>query len=147
MSIPENSKHYCKILRIESKNKYSDYERVYCKILKEYVYFNSIGFRHLIYKRDGTPRTFKEQIYKLTLLPLVIPVIKNADVILEIRNISFKYGSSSKRKTKQATTYALSAFVGKNRSVDTRVILLRVGNGKLVFYSVMRNSKQKTPRC
>ncbi len=67
---------YKKLLE-ERRTWYKNIGKVYCPILKEYIIFNSRGFNHLIYP-NGKWRPKKEQMYKLGLLPLVIPVIKNS---------------------------------------------------------------------
>lgn len=129
----------CNLLMSAQKVFYDSIEKVYCPILKEDVIFNSDGFRHLLYESNGKPRTVSEKIYKLTLLPLVIPVIKNAIGVDEERNIDIKYGRKINSKTKKGTAYALVAKVGRKDPVSVRVILIKVGDGKLTFRSVMKH--------
>ena len=71
--------NYKKLLE-ERRIWYTSIKKVYCPILKEYIVFNSKGFHHLIYP-NGKRRPQKEQMYKLGLLPLIIPVIKNSTKI------------------------------------------------------------------
>ena len=111
---------------------------IYCPLLKEDVFFNSDGLHHLRYHTDGTARTVSESIYKLTLFPLVIPVIKNAPSIAEKRIVRIKTGRKKSAHQKNGEMYALVAEVGK-KPIAIRVILMRIGNGKLVFRSVMKN--------
>ena len=75
-------KNYKALLK-KRREWYKKIGRVYCPILEEDVIFNSKGFHHLIYP-GGKMRPIKEQMYKLGLLPLVIPVIKNAKKNREI---------------------------------------------------------------
>lgn len=133
---------YKKLLE-ERRTWYKSIKKVYCPILKECVIFTSKGFNHLIYP-NGKWRPKKEQMYKLGLLPLVIPVIKNAKKI-------YKYEKCFvKDLGKEAEFWALQEVVGKKNNL-TKVILRRVGTGNITFLSVMKkqdkknqNQKQKT---
>ena len=133
---------YKKLLE-ERRTWYKKIKKVYCPILKECVMFTSKGFHHLIYP-SGKWRPVKEQMYKLGLLPLIIPVIKNAKTI-------YKYEKcSNKVLDKEVEFWTLKEIVGKRKAV-TKVILKRVGTGNITFLSVMKkrdkknqNQKQKT---
>jgi len=103
------------------------------------IVFNSIGFRHLTIKPDGTVRNVKESIYKLTLFPLAIPTIKNTSEIVDQRNVTIPVGRGKRKKYKEGKTYALTAYVGKRNPVMVRVIILRIGDGNYNFYSIMKN--------
>jgi hypothetical protein len=103
-----------------------------------YVKFNSIGFRHLQYKSDGTRRNSKEIIYKLNLLPLVVFVVKNSIGISEERMIHIRMSRKRNSLYKKGIAYALTARVGKNKSISVKVIILKIGNGNHFFYSVMK---------
>jgi hypothetical protein len=129
---------YHSVLKKRMKDIYSTYNKVFCTTLNTYIYFNSIGFRHLIYKPDGTPRKINESIYKLTLVPLIIPTIKRATNIIDEREISMYYGRKKNSKIKKAKTYAITAVVGKNKA-KVRVIILKIGNGNHIFYSIMKD--------
>jgi hypothetical protein len=107
--------------------------------LKEDVIFNARGYHHLLYNSDGTARDVREIIYKLTLLPLARPVIQNATGVAEERNVKIRDGRKKSSKIKDAKTYALTANVGRKNPVDVRVILIKIGNGKLMFRSIMRD--------
>lgn len=80
--------NYKKLLE-ERRIQYKNIGKVYCPILKEYIVFNSKGFYHLTYP-SGKMRPIKEQMYKLGLLPLVIPVIKNAKKVYKYKKIFVK---------------------------------------------------------
>ena len=107
-------------------------------MLGSYVNFNSIGFRHLQYKSGGARRNSKEIIYKLKLLPLVAPVVKNATHIFEERIVYVKMSRKKNSSYQKAIAYALTAKVGKNKSINVKVIILKIGNGNYFFYSVMK---------
>jgi hypothetical protein len=132
-----HEKEYCGTLKNSMKELYGSYDKVFCPILNKNITFNSIGFRHLIYKPDGTARNTKEVIYKLTLLPLAIPTIKNSVNIIDERDVKIKYNRKKNGKIKKGKTYAISAVVGKNR-IKVRVIILILDNSKPIFYSIMK---------
>lgn len=125
---------YKKLLE-ERRNWYKSIKKVYCPILKECVIFNSKGFNHLIYP-NGKWRPKKEQMYKLGLLPLVIPVIKNARTIYQYKKFFVK------DLGKEAEFWILKEIVGK-RKTETKVILRRVGTGNITFLSVMKKREKK----
>ena len=122
----ENSK-YRELLK-ERRKWYKKIGKVYCPILKEYVIFNSKGFYHLRYS-SGRERTIKEQMYKVGLLPLVIPVIKNVEKIEEYRK--------ELSNGKEVEYWILKEVVGSQNTM-TKVILRRIGTGNITFYSVMK---------
>lgn len=133
------SKSNLSVLKNKIKSLYKTIDKIHCPILDVEVVFNSIGFRHLIYKSDGTPRKSKEVFYKLNLFPLAIPVIKNAISVLDERDIVMRTRRKKSSLKKKAKTFALVARVGRRRTFDVRVIILKVGNGKHIFYSIMKN--------
>lgn len=137
-AIPEEIKH-CHTLKTSTRETYNAVGDVICPILKEKVIFNSIGWRHLIYKPDGTARKVRGVIYKLTLFPLAIPTIKNAVGISDERDVTVKYGRGKNAKKKKGKTYALVAKVGRKNPVNVRVVLLKIGSGDYIFYSIMKD--------
>lgn len=104
---------------------------VFCQLLQNMVNFNSKGFYHLRYNGAGHKRSNKEQIYRLSLLPLAIPVIKNASMISSYEERYIK------KENKYAKFWALKADVGKYNSSVT-VILRKIGDGERTFYSIMK---------
>lgn len=128
---------YCNILATNTRDIYDRTDTIFCPCLNENITFNAKGFHHLLYEPIGTPRDVKERIHKLILFPLAIPVIKNAKKIEEERVMILPNRKKSVAPKKAKYT-ALVAMVGKNRNVKVKVILLKVGNGKLIFWSIMR---------
>ena len=103
--------------------------------MKQDVFFTSKGFHHLIYP-GGKMRPIKEQMYKLGLLPLAIPVIKNAKKIYEYDK------SFVKDLGREAEFWTLREVVGQQKSL-TKVILRRVGTGKIIFLSIMKRNDKR----
>jgi len=121
------------------KGEYKTIVPVYCPCLRTYVNFNSNGFMHLRFHIDGTPRKEKEQMHKMGLLPLVIPVIKLATSAEYQKRFSpiGRKRLDGKSILKEVEYWALVASVGK-QPVKVKVILRKIGNGKIHFWSVWK---------
>jgi len=135
----KNNIRQCNLLISSTKTIYDLVGSIYCPVLKEKVIFNARGFHHLLYNSNGSSRKINEKIYKLTLFPLAIPTIKFATAIVDERKIKIRASRKKNLPLKLGITYALIAKVGKKRPIDIRVILLKIGNGKLMFRSIMRD--------
>lgn len=134
---------YFKSLLEKRRSEYKVYKPIYCRCLEQCVVFNSSGFNHLRFKVNGLPRNQSEQMYKLGLLPLVRPVIYSSKNIEKYERRFISVRKSVIVKT--VDYWSLVATVGKN-SVTVRVILRKVGDGKVHFWSVMKlSNNQKTP--
>lgn len=128
------------ILFKKRRKEYKLFNRVYCPCLSQYINFNSDGFNHLRFKVDGTPRNPKEQMYKMGLLPLVIPVIKNATQVQDYRKMMAPIGRKKidgKKNLKEVKYWSLIAVVGR-RKAKVKVIIRKIGTGKLHFWSVCK---------
>src|SRR3989338_4849726 len=112
---------YSELLR-ERRAWYKTVKKVFCPILGENVVFNSKGFYHLRYKSGGHERSKKEQMYKIGLLPLVIPVIRNASKIH-----AYKKEQYSKPLGKYYEIWELREIVGQQNTL-TSVVLRRIGD-------------------
>lgn len=135
------NQHYQLVIK-KAKSEYGLLKSVYCPCLKETIHFNTDGFHHLRFEISGRERSKTEQIYKLNLIPLIIPVIKNATKIDEYRTNSVRIGRKKKALIKNVEYWAMIAIVGLGNT-KTKVILRRVGTGKIVFWSIMKLTKQK----
>lgn len=127
---------YEKLIR-EKRTWYKAVRKSFCPILKEDVFFTSKGFRHLLYDGLGHARSRKERMYKLGLLPLVIPVIKSATKIEE-----YKPPVYSEKLGKMVEFWALQSIVGKQNTLVT-IVLRKIGTGSIHFYSVWKRQDRK----
>ncbi len=139
MEIKKDPIEYCRVLTNSTRATYDAIGTIYCPILKENVVFNGRGFHHLNYNSDGTPRDVNERIYKMTLFPLAVPVILNATSVDEEREVEIRESRKKGAKLKKGKTYSLVALVGRKNPVHVRVILLKIGNGNLMFRSIMKH--------
>jgi hypothetical protein len=112
---------------------YSCLRSVYSRAIGEKVYFNMFGFKHLIFK--GKHRRENKTLFnRLILIPLIVPVIKNCNREMEIRQ---RY-EVIRGKEVRVTYYALESKVGKG-AVRVRVVTRKVGDkGKHYFQSIMK---------
>lgn len=117
---------------------YNSKKTIYNPYLKSQVIFNSDGFHHLQFSARRE-RNKKEQLLKLNLLPLSFEVIKNSGTLQEYRKGLTSFGKKSKdglTLMKETEYWGFLAIVGKTR-IKIRVILKRVGDGNIIFWSIM----------
>ena len=119
---------------------YDSIGTVYCKHLDVDVVFNAKGFHHLFYNGAGKARLQNEVNYRLKLVPLIVPVIKNAKEFSK-RKRRGRFSRGKNAPIKDVEYWSLTAFVGKDRDVPVKVILRKVGGGAIHFWSVMRLRK------
>jgi hypothetical protein len=113
------------------KNEEINYKKlgyVECPIFShERVYFNDYGLNHLMYK-DRIPRTKEEVRKRFGLLPYVSNILKNIKSVdseeKSIRNQSIAYFWTIKHKV--------------HDNLRVRIILRRLNNGTLHFFSIMK---------
>jgi len=90
---------------------------------------------HLLRKGNGKPRNVAEIQHKTRLIPLIVPVIRNAtDASYEKRSV--RKNSKKNAPLVQAEYWGLEANVGKN-SIKVRVIIRRIGDGQAHLWSIM----------
>lgn len=133
----DNLKMLYKDLLKQRQAWYKTIKKVYCPCINEDIIFNSKGFHHIKYDGFGKARSIKQQMYRLGILPLAIPVIKNATKI-------YKYNSPKYLNTceKYVEFWALRQKVGK-QNTTIKVILRRIGTGNITFHSIMKKNDNK----
>lgn len=115
---------------------------VFCPYFDTHITLNSEGFHHLQFS-NRHERTKDEQNLKFSLLPLAIAIIKKSGTIQEYRAGLCEFGKKGKDgfiKTKNVEYWGLEAIVGENK-IKVRTILRRIGDGKIIFWSVMPTVK------
>ena len=120
--MPDNA--YLQLLK-KRRAEYKTYTPLFCPCLGEWITFNSNGFNHLRFHTDRKVRSLSEQIHKLNFLPHVRTAIKEAKM------------TEGYRKINGAEYWALLMTIGKG-NLKIRVIIRRIGKGKMCFWSVMR---------
>jgi hypothetical protein len=123
----------------EYYTKYDSIGRIWCKILNSDVHFTAEGRLHLLYKANRKKRNVVEQRFKLSLFPLVIPVLKYSK---DIQNWRFPKSDDPE----DVQYYAVVGTAGHSK-IQVRVIVKRTGDGQFNFHSVMiHNNRTKKPR-
>lgn len=124
---------------------YTTHSSIFCPYFGAQVVLNSDGFHHLQFSaRRERPK--REQLLKLRLLPLALKVIQATGTLQEHRKTLAPVGKRSARDgsipMKQVEHWAFVAIVGEN-PIRIRVITRRVGDGNIIFWSVMPDVKIK----
>jgi len=124
---------------------YTAQREIYCPYFQEKVILNADGFHHLQFSARRE-RDKKAQLLKFSLLPLALDVIRKSGTIQEYRKLLTPIGKSSPRDgatpMKEVSYWGLVAIV-KEKNIKVRVILRKVGNGNVTFWSVMPDAKFK----
>jgi hypothetical protein len=118
---------------------YDKEKEIYCPYLNQKITLSSDGFNHLQYKPNRTPRNIKEQILKLMLLKKGLEIIPKCGTLQEYRVQTEKYGKAQQNgfyKMKQVQYWGFHAILADKKH-KIKVILKQVGDGKIIFWSVM----------
>lgn len=121
---------------------YNSQKEIYCPYFNNKIILNSDGFHHLQFSARKE-RNKKEQLLKFSLLPLVFAVIKKAGTLQEYRKMLAPVGKKTNdglRKMKNIEYWGFVAIIGENK-IKIRTVLKRIGDGNIIFWSVMPYSK------
>lgn len=145
---PSMNGEYYKKQKLKAEEFYNKKKAIFCPYFNKEVILNSDGFNHLVFKPNRRPRNPKEQVLKFSLLPLAFAIIKKSGTIQEFRKLWVPVTKKSKhdglRKTKEIHYWGLIAIVGEEK-IKIRTILRSVGNGPIIFWSVMPFSNLARP--
>ena len=116
---------------------------IYSPYFRTDIVLNSDGFHHLQFSARRE-RTREEQVLKFTLLPLGLKIIKQAATLQEYRKLLCPVGKASQRDgariMKMVEWWGFVAIYVQ-QDIKVRVILRRVGNGNITFWSIMPYNK------
>lgn len=122
--IPQDWRKYV----ITEKEKYKKLSHVECPAFgNEFIYFNYYGLNHIFYK-SGILRSKKEIIDRCALLPYVPNILMNLRII----------DGEEKRVKENSFAYFWTIKHQINPALRLRIIVRRLNNGTLHFFSVMR---------
>lgn len=130
------------IAKEKAKKHFEDKKKIYCPYFGVDVILNSDGFHHLQFSARRE-RNKSEQLLKFNLLPLALEIIRKSGTVQEIREEMLPLGHKSKdglTVMKKVKYWAFVAIVGE-RKIKVRAILRQVGDGNIIFWSVMPDSK------
>ncbi|MEO5646548.1 MAG: hypothetical protein ABIO57_02135 [Candidatus Paceibacterota bacterium] len=118
---------------------YKKIQDTYCPVLFSKITFNGQGFHHLRYHGGGRSRTVEDTLYKIKLFPYILPVIINSRKIVGYKKVLEPQNRTNIRPQKEVEYWAIVAEDKKLHNI--KVILKRIGKGKLMFWSVMKTKK------
>lgn len=128
----------------KAKRLYDSKRTIHNPYLNCEVVLNSDGFHHLQFSARRE-RNKKEQLLKFRLLPLALETIRRAGTLQEYRRILQPVGTPSARgetAMKHVEYWGFVAILGKPEApAKLRTILRRIGNGNVIFWSVMPYNK------
>lgn len=116
-----------------AKALYQKQSIIYSPYFKRNVYLTAKGFHHLEFTGHNK-RPINEQLFKFRFLELGLKIIETSSTIQEYR---IDYNSRIQRTIEY---WGMVAIIGKN-NFKIRIVLRRVGKGKISFWSVMPYSK------
>ncbi len=131
-------KTFEEIIEIRRKWYYS-VDSAQCTYLNEKVKFNKHGFHHALRDGRGHYRTEKDATMRLNLLPWAPVVVRNSAYMpnTELRPVDDPRNKLGKPITFFELQCVVKHKVGrKNKYTDITVILRRIGNGELHYYSI-----------
>lgn len=104
------------------------------------IFFNSDGFRHLIWKIDKIhKRDWKNQVKRFELLNYVKPVIEKMGFYQEyletIEHVKIKDHGKIKIVSKKIIYWCFIAVI--ENKIRIKVILRKIGDGNIIFWSVI----------
>ena len=123
----------------EKRKWYGSVDTVHCKYLNEAVKFNRHGFRHTLRDGRGHYRTEKDALMRLHLLSWAPVVIRNSISMPDTRLLPVD--DPRNKLGKPITFFELQCVVNhkigkKTKYIDVTVILRRIGDGILHYYSI-----------
>ena len=125
-------------IREDSEKYFSSVKPILCPALKEWVTFSSESFNHIIYKSGRTERDRSSQIMRFKLLPKANELIALTTTYQEyeetLKTFEVKRRKKRVQESKTVIYWGLIAIID-NRKI--KVILRKIGNGKLHFWSVI----------
>jgi hypothetical protein len=128
-------------LRIEKiKEIYNKTPEIWCPYFSANITLNSDGFNHLLNKPNRLPRNIDEQLLKLSLVEKALKIICKSGTLQEYRDRIEKTGKPARDgfyKTSRVQYWGFHAIVGEQKKIKIVVVLRKVGDGKIIFWSVL----------
>jgi len=128
----------------KAKHLYEREATIWCPYFSAPVTLNADGFNHLQYKANRQPRIVAEQLLKLRLLKKALLIIRKAGTLQEYRRLVETVGKRNRDgffKTKEVEYWGFHAIVGSEKQIKIVVVIRRVGDGKIIFWSVLPHRK------
>lgn len=130
--------------REKAREVYFQKPEIWCPYFSTNITLNSDGFNHLLYKPNRTHRNIDEQLLKLNLLKRALEILQKSGTLQEYRDRIEKIGKPSINgfyKTSRVQYWGFHAIIGIERMIKIVTVVKKVGEGKLIFWSVLPNKK------
>jgi len=128
-------------LKQNTKEFYQNLKPIKSPALGEDVNFTADGFHHLMFDNNRSERSKKEQKNKFRCLKEAVNIISKSTTIQEYRlglQAIGKVGLDGFKKTAKVEYYGFTSVLSLNGNLKRiTVVVRRVGNGQLHFWSVM----------
>lgn len=125
-------------IRKDAEQYYRSLAEITCPALQETVFFSSGGFNHIVYKNHRNERDRSSQIMRFKLLARAEHLIRLTTTYQEheetIQQVHVKKHKQKVCIAKPVHYWGLIAIID-NRKI--KVILRKVGNGHLCFWSIV----------
>ena len=128
----------------KAKEIYNKNPEIWCPYFSANVTLNSDGFNHLLNKPNRLPRNIYEKLLKISLVKKAIEIIKKSGTLQRYRDRMEKTGKPARDgfyKTSRVQYWGLEAIIGEQKKIKIVVVLRKVGDGKLTFWSVLPHKK------
>lgn len=130
----------------KAKKIYEAAGKISCPYFGCDIILNSDGFHHLQFSARKE-RNKEEQVLKFNLLPLALKIIRKSGTVQEMRSDLRPIGKRGKdgfTLMKMINYWAFVAIVGEENKIKIKTILRKIGDGNVIFWSVMPYVKLKT---
>ncbi len=116
-------------LKKTARTKYQNFLPVISPALGINVNFNSKGFHHITFRNPNSPRNIADQVNRLKVLELVYEFIQHTNTFQEYEKVEIV-------DNKVEEFWGLIAIY---KNTKLKVILRKIGNGEVHFWSVIPN--------
>lgn len=126
-------------VRETAKELYGNYGPVKCPAINsEYVHFTSEGFNHILYRINRHPRSKQDQYMRFQILDLARRVVQISTTFQEyeekLQDVVIDHRGKKEKATKFVKYWGFIAILKKKK---IKVIVRRIGEGKILFWSVI----------
>ena len=125
-------------VRSDAEIYYSKLRPILSPVFNELIYFPSESFNHIIYKNPRTEREKNSQMMRFKLIPKTLELIEVSTTYQEFEE-TIKTVTVKRRKHRVSVpkTVQYWGMIAIMRGTKIKVIIRRIGNGNLTFWSII----------
>ncbi len=133
----QNEEDFLEVKR-KAEELYATFGDVYCPYFKEKIAFNSLGMKHLKFKRDEKNRPLKDQYMRFRLLYLAPEIIKSSHTLQGIFETKrFEQIRIHNRTDTILIPVNYYEFVAIVKGSRIKIVVKQVGEGQKFFWSLI----------